>query len=213
MQLPTSLDTNDFFEQSIQACPVEGDRKKLLLAIADKIVSIHDSTQQVHLNFICTHNSRRSQLAQVWSFFAADYFQLPQLHSFSGGTEATAFHRNTVKTLQAVGFTFEVVDFSHQNPKYAIRFTGSKNSLLAFSKTFDDATNTKPFIAITTCNDADENCPFIADAQYRFHLPFVDPKASDGTNEESETYLACNQKIASEIFFVFEAVQQKITIT
>ena len=152
-------------------------------------------------------------MAQVWSFFAANYFDLKNITSLSGGTEATAFHSNTVKTLQEVGFTFDVVDFLHQNPTYSISFEGSETTLIAFSKTFDDDSNTKPFIAITTCNDTDENCPFIPDALQRFHLPFEDPKIADGSIEESAEYLKTNQQIAAEIFFVFSEVQKQIVIS
>jgi arsenate reductase len=161
----------------------------------------------VNLNFICTHNSRRSQLGQVWAFYAANYFNL-NIDAFSGGTEVTAFYRNTVKTLQAVGFDFKIVEFSHQNPKYLISYKESTRSIFGFSKRFDDETNKNPFIAITTCNNADKNCPFIPTAIERFHLPFVDPKFSDGTPEQSATYLKTNEQIAAEIFFIFTEIKR-----
>jgi len=42
-------------------------------------------------------------------------------------------------------------------------------------------------------------------------LPFVDPKFSDGTIEEEETYLKTNREIAAEIYFIFSEVKQQIT--
>ena len=159
------------------------------------------------LNFICTHNSRRSQLAQVWGFFAAEYFNL-NIYSYSGGTEVTAFFLNTVKTLQKVGFTFNLQNFSHQNPKYVITFEGSSKSILGFSKRFDHQENKNPFIAITTCNNADTNCPLIPEAILRFHLPFVDPKSSDGLDNQDETYLKINQQIAAEIYYIFSEIKK-----
>ena len=149
-------------------------------------------------------------MGQVWSFFAADYFNL-NINAFSGGTEVTAFFRNTVKTLQKVGFTFHVSDFSHQNPKYIISFEGTFKSILGFSKRYDHPENSNPFIAITTCNNADANCPFIPEATARFHLPFVDPKASDGTDKQDETYLKTNQQIAAEVYFIFSKVKQLLS--
>ncbi len=148
-------------------------------------------------------------MGQVWSYFASEYFDI-NIHSFSGGTEVTAFHRNTVKTLQEVGFDFKVAQFSHQNPVYDISYNGSKNSIVGFSKIFDDPANKSPFIAITTCNSADANCPFIPVALKRFHLPYIDPKDSDGTEQQGETYLATNRQIAAEMFYLFSTIKKAL---
>jgi arsenate reductase len=207
----TSMNTKKFFEESLGKHLLSENRKELLHAISKKITATYIEEQKVNLNFICTHNSRRSQLAQVWSFFATDYFKLDNILLFSGGTEATAFYKNTVKTLQEVGFIFHLTDFNHQNPKYAISFKGSEKELLGFSKTFDDTHNQQPYIAITTCDNADENCPFIPNATHRFHLPFTDPKVSDDTQEEGEFYLKINQQIAGEVFVIFSEVKKQIT--
>lgn len=208
--MPTTIvtSTENFFKTSFKKVKLEDDRKKLLLEIADKIAEELDISGLVNLNFICTHNSRRSQLAQTWGFFAASYFDL-NIKSFSGGTEVTAFYRNTVKTLQKVGFLFQLIDFSHQNPKYSISFDGSKKSITGFSKRYDNPENKQPFIAITTCNSADAKCPFIPEALYRFHLPFTDPKFSDGTADSDLEYLKTNTQIAAEIYFIFSEVKKK----
>ena len=202
-----TIATKTFFEEASKNLILSEDRKELLLAVADKIADEYLDREKINLNFICTHNSRRSQLAQVWAFYAAQYFKLENVCTYSGGTEATAFFRNTVRTLQKVGFEFNVVDFSHQNPRYLISFKGTKKSILGFSKVFDDANNAYPYIAITTCSGADENCPFIPDAIHRFHVPYTDPKSSDGTDLQDEKYLETNQQIAAEIFFIFNEVK------
>jgi arsenate reductase len=204
------INTKDFFEKAIEETVLSTERKDLLANIAEKIANEYTLNKKVNLNFICTHNSRRSQLGQVWSFYAANYFNVPTINSFSGGTEATAFYKNTVKTLQKVGFNFDVVEFSHENPKYAISFENSTNSILGFSKVFDNIQNPQPFIAITTCNNADTNCPFIPTAIDRFHLPFVDPKFSDGSQEQDEIYLKTNKQIAAEVNFIFSEVKNRI---
>jgi arsenate reductase len=201
------ISTENFFTLSSKKIKLTEDRKKVLLEISEKVTKEYTKNNLVNLNFICTHNSRRSQLGQVWTFYAANYFNL-NIHAFSGGTEVTAFYKNTVKTLQSVGFEFAVVDFSHENPKYSITFKESESSILGFSKRFDDKINKSPFIAITTCNNADKNCPFIPEALERFHLPFVDPKFSDGTSSEEETYLQTSREIASEIYFIFSEVKK-----
>jgi arsenate reductase len=207
--MTSAISSENFFLNAYDKITISDDRKNLLLKISKGIIEEYKKEGVVNLNFICTHNSRRSQLGQVWGFFAANYFDL-NIHSFSGGTEVTAFFKNTVKTLQKVGFTFHLENFSHQNPKYIISFEGTTKSILGFSKRYDDAENKNPFIAITTCNNADTNCPFIPEATYRFHLPFIDPKASDNTDLQDETYLKTNQQIAAEIYFVFSEVKKAL---
>ncbi|CAL2104313.1 Arsenate reductase [Tenacibaculum sp. 190130A14a] len=193
-----------FFEEAKKGTFISTDRINLLHNIAKTFFHAFDDRNKLNINFICTHNSRRSQIAQVWSFLATEYFELENIFSFSGGTEVTAFHRNTVRTLQEVGFEFNVIDFSHQNPKYLITFNKTKKSIIGYSKVYDDSENNFPYIAITTCDSADENCPFIPDAIERFHLPFIDPKTSDNTPLTSETYLKTNQQIAAEVFIIFK---------
>jgi arsenate reductase len=205
----TPLNTKEFFEKSYDEITISDNRSQLLQKIADAIIAIYKSESTVNLNFICTHNSRRSQLGQVWSYFASEYFSL-NISSFSGGTEVTAFHRNTVKTLQDVGFIFKVSDFSHQNPAYDIHFEGAKKIIKGFSKTHNDPVNKSPFIAITTCNSADANCPFIPEALKRFHLPYVDPKFSDGTDKQYEAYLATNKEVAAEMFYLFSTIKKAL---
>lgn len=206
----TVENTRKFFLEASKNNKIDADRKELLQKIAANIVPQYQTNEEVNLNFICTHNSRRSQLGQVWSFYAAHYFDIPKINAFSGGTEVTAFHRNTVKTLQKVGFDFHLTEFSHQNPRYEIGFDGSSKRITGFSKVFDDAHNKQPFIAITTCNHADENCPFIPSAIHRFHLPFVDPKASDETDAQEATYLKTSAEIAAQVFFIFSEVKKLI---
>ena len=207
--MTSAISSENFFLNAYEKITLSDDRKNLLLKISEGIIEEYKKEGVVNLNFICTHNSRRSQLGQVWGFFAANYFDL-NINSFSGGTEVTAFFKNTVKTLQKVGFTFHLENFSHQNPKYIISFEGTTKSILGFSKRYDDVENKNPFIAITTCNNADTNCPFIPEATYRFHLPFVDPKASDNTELQDETYLKTNQQIAAEIYFIFSEVKKAL---
>tara|TARA_R110001632_G_scaffold165183_1_gene283681 strand:+ start:2012 stop:2644 length:633 start_codon:yes stop_codon:yes gene_type:complete len=202
--------TKFFFENSHKKVEISNNRKELLSKIATTIATNYSSNNnEVAINFICTHNSRRSQLGQVWTFFAANYFGL-HINSLSGGTEVTAFHRNTVKTLKDVGFTFTIEEFSHTNPKYQVSFNGTTNSLLGFSKTYDDPVNISPFIVITTCNNADENCPFIPEAIHRFHLPYTDPKHSDNSSEQDETYLKTSREIAAEMYFLFKKVKESL---
>lgn len=199
-----------FFENSRRKVVLEESRKALLNSIADTLCDVYAKNNgHLSVNFICTHNSRRSQLGQVWTFFASHYFDL-NISSFSGGTEVTAFHRNTVKTLKEVGFSFQVEEFSHQNPVYQVSFGGTKDYILGFSKTFDHGMNKAPYVAITTCNSADQNCPYIAEAEHRFHLPYIDPKGSDGTSDQAAAYLRTNEMVAAEMYFIFDRVKKSL---
>lgn len=199
------------FLNATKKAVITNNRKILLSEISNGIAKEYSKNKLVNLNFICTHNSRRSQLSQVWSYFAADYFKL-NIKTFSGGTEVSSFHRNTVKTLQKAGFSFQLEDFSHQNPKYSISFENTNSSILGFSKRYNHPLNNNPFIAITTCNNADTNCPHIPSASHRYHLPFIDPKLSDGTDEQNETYFKTSQQIAAEMFYIFNEIQKLISI-
>lgn len=210
MTKTATISVNEFFEKSFKKLELSKDRKDLLQSMATAISAEYSKSKFVNLNFICTHNSRRSQMGQVWAHIAAEQFNL-NITSFSGGTEVTAFNRNTVKTLQKVGFSFKVKEFSHENPVYSITHENSNSPIIGFSKIYDDSQNLKPFIAITTCNSADQNCPFIPEATFRFHLPFVDPKYSDNTGEQDEIYLKTNRQIAGEVYFLFKEIKKLLS--
>lgn len=203
----STFSLENFFENAYNKAIISDERKTLLLKISKAIAKEYTENKEVNLNFICTHNSRRSQLGQVWSFYAANYFEL-NINAFSGGTEVTAFYRNTVKTLQKAGFDFQLENFSHQNPTYQISFNGTKKFILGFSKFYSNPINKEPYMAITTCNNADVNCPFIPSASHRFHLPFVDPKYADGTTAQEKIYLETSKQIAGEIYFIFSEVKK-----
>jgi len=206
----TSINTEHFFIEAFKELKIDDNRKELLSRIALFIVSELNDNNPVYLNFICTHNSRRSQLSQIWSSFATHYFKFNNIESFSGGTSVTAFFRNTVKTLQEVGFQFQILEFSHSNPVYKIGYENCTNPIIGFSKIYDDEHNKKPFIAITTCSNADENCPFIPEAVQRFHLPFNDPKKFDGTSVQAEKYLEASKQIAGEMHYLFKMIKNSI---
>ncbi|MCG1037755.1 hypothetical protein [Polaribacter sargassicola] len=208
MSMTSTISTEKFFLNAFEKTFLNSERRDILLNIANKIIEEYNNNKLVNINFICTHNSRRSQMAQVWAFFAAQYFNL-NINSFSGGTEITSFNRNTIKTLQKASIKFQLDDFSHQNPKYLISFKGISKTLLVFSKRYDYKENKTPFIAITTCDNANAKCLFIPEASRRFHLPFEDPQSSENTELRDKKYLEINEKIAAEIYFIFLEINKK----
>ena len=181
-------------------------RKIILQPLIDYINLKHDNRKEVRLNFICTHNSRRSHLAQVWAQTMAQYFNLRQVFCYSGGTESTSMYTAAVKALKQFGFEIDVIA-DNDNPVYSIKYSLNQSPIIGFSKCFDHPFNPKTdFAAILTCSDADEGCPFIEGADVRIPMTFEDPKAYDNTNLQSEKYIQRGLQIATELKYVFSKV-------
>jgi arsenate reductase len=181
-------------------------RKPVLDELADYVQSKVDTGVPVNLQFICTHNSRRSQLAQVWAKVAAVSHGV-RIKSFSGGTEATAFNERAVASLRRSGF--EISAEGEGNPVYTVRFAHDCQTLSCFSKRFDHPENQVAFFAaVMVCSDADENCPFIPNAEKRIPLRYEDPKSFDGTAEEAARYDERSFQIATEMFYVFSRIKK-----
>ena len=175
-------------------------RKVQLARLADYIGKKVESSNPVNLIFICTHNSRRSQISQIWLATATGYYGLVGVNTFSGGTEATAFNPSAVAALKRTGF--QILNPGGENPHYQVTFSAQTTSIECFSKTFDDPVNPKrDFGAIMTCSHVDENCPFIPGAEFRLPLTYDDPKEADGTPEESVRYDERVRQIGREIFY------------
>lgn len=161
----------------------------------------------ISLIFICTHNSRRSHFGQIWAAAAAAWYGVEGVKAYSGGTEATAFNPRAVAALQRAGFRVE--NPGGANPVYRVLFSEKRPALECFSKTYDDPYNPREnFVAVMTCSDADENCPFIPGARFRVSLPYQDPKEADGTPEESVRYDERCRQIATELFFLFSQIKK-----
>jgi arsenate reductase len=140
-------------------------RKILLESFATYISEKMKENKEINLTFICTHNSRRSHMSQIWAQTAAEYFEIPNVECFSGGTEATAFNPRAVKAIRDAGFKVEQLNQS-ENPVYLVYYADDKDPLKCFSKVYSDDFNpSKNFAAIMTCSDADENCPVVFGAE------------------------------------------------
>ncbi|GHA37677.1 arsenate reductase [Salinimicrobium marinum] len=163
--------------------------------------------EPIYLNFICTHNSRRSQLCQVWAQTFGYHLGIKNLQAFSGGTEATAFHPNAVRALNDSGFRI-IKESGGENPVYLIFFSEESEPLKCYSKIYSEALpHGKIFAAILTCSDAEANCPFIPEAEARFSVKYEDPKKADGTELERQTYSERNGQIASEMLYIFSQLK------
>lgn len=181
------------------------ERKLLLEKIADYIKTKRVNQQAINLVYVCTHNSRRSHLGQVWAAVAAVYYSVQNVSTFSGGTEATAFNPNAIQALTSAGFDVRKTNES-SNPVYEVYFS-EKEFTTCFSKVYNHEANpTENFAAIMTCSDAEDNCPFIPGCDLRIGTTYNDPKAFDNTILQNEKYTERSNQIAMECLYVFSKV-------
>lgn len=187
---------------------IPAERKQTLQPLVDYIQQKTKEKEAVRLIFICTHNSRRSHLAQVWAQTMAHYFGINNVQCYSAGTEATALFPKVAETLQNSGFEIEKLSES-ENSIYSIKYADNEPSIIGFSKTLYSTFNPKSeFAAIMTCSQADEGCPFIAGAQQRIPITYDDPKTFDHTPQQNEKYQERSEQIAGEIYWVFSQVKK-----
>ena len=185
----------------IDTSSISDHRKDLLKSLHDYLALKIKQKKAINLNFICTHNSRRSQLSQVWAKVIADFYGI-KINTFSGGIEITACSKRTIASLARMGF--KVNDSSGENPNYELIYHSKKPMISLFSKMHNDPINPKGnFAAVMTCTHADKKCPFIAGAEKRILLPYEDPKAYDDTSDEAKIYDQRSFQIAQEMKFIF----------
>ena len=192
--------------ENLKALGISETRKSQLVLLQHYIQGKVSNSQDCHLNFICTHNSRRSILAQVWAQAMAEYYNIQNVKCYSGGTEATAIYTSILEALKISGFEVSSI-LDLEIPTHQIKY-GENKSLSAFSKVFSHSSNPQgQFAAVMVCSDADENCPLIPHSDARFSLPYIDPKISDGTHDEAQTYLERSLEIATEMKWVFAGLR------
>ena len=188
---------------SLEITEISEDRKTILKPLIDYLNDKIKTNKSIRLNFICTHNSRRSHLSQIWAQTMAEHYNINNVSCYSGGTEATAMYPKVGETLTNQGF--KIIKLSEENnPIYSIKFSENEPSIIAFSKQFSDDFNpVSEFAAIMTCSSADEACPMVFGCDNRIAITYEDPKKSDGTSLQTETYLNRSLQIATEMKFVF----------
>lgn len=186
---------------SIQTTPISKERISILQPLINYIQKKIDKSEDIKLNFICTHNSRRSQFAQIWAQTISAYFGI-KVFTYSGGVEVTAFNKNAVSAIKNVGF--EITKNGEENPFFSVHYSDGFSPLKMFSKKYNDTINPiENFAAIMTCSHADENCPFISGAEERIPIMYDDPKKFDNTPQEAEMYRQRSEQIATEIYYIF----------
>jgi arsenate reductase len=197
------------YMEALKGAMISEERKARLAPLIRYVQQKLEQGERPVLQFICTHNSRRSQFAQLWAHTASAMHGV-SIRSLSGGTEATAFHPNTIASAERAGFAFRALK-EHDGQTILTLQTGDPrlDGLAFFSKRYDDPTNeAEHFAAVMTCADADENCPFIPGTEARIALNYDDPKAADGTDQEAQVYDQRQKQIAAEMYYVFSVVAQ-----
>ena len=101
--------------QSLTEISVSNERKEVLNPLIDYIQNKVNSGEEIRLNFICTHNSRRSHLSQIWAQTMAFHFNIKNVFCYSGGTEATAMFPKVGETLVNQGFEIQKLIGNHDS--------------------------------------------------------------------------------------------------
>jgi arsenate reductase len=181
---------------------VSAERREILDDAAKFIAQKLRSGDDAKLTFICTHNSRRSHLAQIWAAVAADYYGLAGVKTYSGGTEATACNPRTVGALRRAGLQ-AVRTSDDSNPQYMIQYAENRPPLSVFSKVYNSPPNPeRGYAGMMCCAAVDEQCAVVYGAEVRIPLHYVDPKVADDTTDEAATYDECSEQIGVEMFYV-----------
>lgn len=185
------------------------ERKEILSPLIQYIKNKLSKNEDIRLNFICTHNSRRSHLSQIWAQTMAYHFGVHKVTCYSGGTESTAMFPKIAETLVNQGF--EILKLSEtNNPVYAVKYATTEHPVICFSKEYNHSFNPDTgYAAVVTCNSADEACPIVIGAEKRFPVKYDDPKAFDHTDLMDSKYAERSNQIGLEMWFVFQEVSKQ----
>ena len=199
---------NTFIEK-LDILEISKERLEILEPIVNHISEEIKVNKRINLNFICTHNSRRSHLSQVWAQTIAKFYN-GNVYCFSGGTEVTAMFPSSGIALEDAGFIVKKMTDS-KNPIYSISSDENALPIIGFSKRYDDDFNPEnDFTAILTCSSADKDCPYIPGANKRIALTYEDPKAFDNTPQQREMYFVRSKQIATEMKYIFSKVANHV---
>lgn len=186
---------------------IPSERKADLEKLAEYVRHRLAKSVPARLTFICTHNSRRSHLSQIWAQVAAEYYGLDGVETFSGGTEATALNPRAVAAMQRCGLKITAKDPGAANPRYRVETSDSSTPQICFSKAYDTPPNpTRDYCAVMTCSQADEACPVVMGCDLRMPIRYEDPKVADDTECEARRYDERSAQICTEMLYLMARV-------
>lgn len=126
----------------------------------------------MHILFLCTGNSCRSQMAEGWArHLAGERFTVE-----SAGIEAHGKNPRAIEVMADAG-----VDISKQ---------ASKVVTTDMLKAAD--------VIITVCGHADEHCPVVPNKALKLHWPLSDPAKAKGTEEQIMSQFRASRDEISE---------------
>lgn len=194
--------------ESFSSPAISDERKEVLQALVQYVQNKSINNEAIRLNFICTHNSRRSHLTQIWAQTMAYYFGIKNIFCYSGGTDNTAIFPKVIETLSNQGFQIQKLTET-ENPVYAVKYAQNEAPIVCFSKKYNSDFNPKnKFGAILTCDNVDQDCPLVLGAEARISVKYKDPKAYDTTDQIDEKYEECSLLIGQEMYWVFNSIKQ-----
>jgi arsenate reductase (thioredoxin) len=118
-------------------------------------------TRTIKILFICLHNSGRSQIAEAYlKKFYGDYFEVES----AGFEPLQEINPLVVRVMNEAG-----IDLSEKKPQNVFEFFKQ-------GKIYEHV--------ITVCHDIESKCPIFPGITKRWHMPFPDPAAVEGTEEE-----------------------------
>ena len=179
----------------------------------ESIAKAFANEEVLKVNFICTHNSRRSHFSEILFRTAALHYELNHVQTFSGGTEGTALYPVVAQSCKRFGFEIIEMQACEQRAWKIFHPTLETESTtpLLFSKVYSHELNPQEgYHAIMVCDSANEACPVVFGAKERHSLMFVDPKRSDGTEQQSKVYDETLVHIASELGYIARRVSELI---
>lgn len=186
---------------------IDEETKANLNELANYISEQQRDKKAINLLFVCTSNSRRSHMAQVWSQIASVYYDIKMVSTFSGGTEQTSVNINAIRALEKAGIKLQSTQQS-ENSIWTAEIGDEINPLVLFSKKYTFSTNpAQNFGAIMVCSEADKSCPNVIGANFRLGLPYQDPKLFDNTPQQNEKYDERCRQIARDMFYVFSQIK------
>lgn len=186
---------------------IPSDRKTELAKVADYVRERLSRSEPAKLTFICTHNSRRSHLSQIWAQVAAEYYGLVGVETFSGGTEATAFNPRAIAAMQRCGLKIVADDPATTNPRYSVYTSDAATPQVCFSKAYGDPPNpSQGYCAVMTCSQADDACPLVMGCDLRMPIRYEDPKVADDTEFEAQRYDERSAQICSKMLYMLALV-------
>jgi arsenate reductase len=188
---------------------ISDEKKEILKEIANYIIESRKIRPSVRVMFVCTHNSRRSQIAQASIRAAAAFKGIGGIFSYSAGTEVTEVNPYTAEALKNIGFEVRKYD-ALENPKYAIAYSAEVPASIHYSKLINDISNPQyGFLAVMVCGSADMQCPTVTGSDKRILLAYDDIIAKS-PEDSAEKHTQMAKQILTDMLFIMDLVEASV---